>query len=924
VSLAARSKASLEEYSTSRHGFAVLIAEEWFNMLETLPEPRHRELKSCLETRTLVGEYVGHPDHQHLVKYKSVGLTFYALVDNLSPVTCLPPVVALTMLRYFGFSSVKFTKLGVFTDLGSLYTSLSTLFRKVSEESLEEGEEGSVLYFVKNVEPNGVIEAAENHCLHDQPRTFKISELEAAHTSQETIALGKLKTLEYRIFRKLREKLKSLKGQSNYTKTFHAFEEQVQELVQGHSLPKPLKHYMDIALAAFELIAQSPHKAKDLGMHYVDFLEELLTSPPSKAANSHSLVLVTPPLYFADAALQEVSQGLGFDGHTEHTWSEHDRPACPRMYAVSRVPVLTKAFDRRSVFICAGFSTESKTRLVARLADMKRDQAGLSGASGLLQGSHGKEATNLLKAKSLPAAVDRYFNAAIEGRLNAIDANLYGCLGDVTATDLIGACKDLFSRLEDGAHQFSTVVLLNLGFPGVGKTSLAEALTAHLKGSDVHLQVVSSDDIRAQAMQKYRNLPREAAFNASAKTAQTKFDKGLASALQIRQPKRLVFVDKNVSPSAINQLINSLKVPDDVSLTIVGLAPLARAPLTVSSARYPFSMWSLVESLFRLKARRTHPTLNGPASDRIDVALKIFQNFRDCNLEELAERSNFTLIRLPFTEEPDREVPHSLSATICASLVGPANAQAILKELDLSQLDFKAVSPLSELVSLLQTTLNTELPQVLQARPPSYTPTSEEFKAPPRLSAEEFKTPQSTTTEAIALVTPSIQPDCRPEGNCIDLSKCLGPSLLLLLRSAIRAFKEWSPLNKAVKEDFSILQQAPEYSAGGALGSFLNYPDQLLAEVMDPLKGSLVYLQLTHLLYIPNTLLLAEANVVGQRLKSPYLTLMTGKHRMHISEPLSFSEPAQSISKESIPYEGQRVEVYRLVLSPPWILRPTN
>lgn len=66
----------------SRYSFAVEMAETWFKKLDEMGPKVRKELQNALDGQTLVGEYIGSDDHQHLVKYSRVTLIFYAIVDN--------------------------------------------------------------------------------------------------------------------------------------------------------------------------------------------------------------------------------------------------------------------------------------------------------------------------------------------------------------------------------------------------------------------------------------------------------------------------------------------------------------------------------------------------------------------------------------------------------------------------------------------------------------------------------------------------------------------------------------------------------------------------------------------------------------------------------------------------------------------------
>ncbi len=48
-------------------------------------------LKDELAGKTMVGEYCGNPEFQHLVKYAQITIYFYAIVENDSKYTCIPP-----------------------------------------------------------------------------------------------------------------------------------------------------------------------------------------------------------------------------------------------------------------------------------------------------------------------------------------------------------------------------------------------------------------------------------------------------------------------------------------------------------------------------------------------------------------------------------------------------------------------------------------------------------------------------------------------------------------------------------------------------------------------------------------------------------------------------------------------------------------
>jgi hypothetical protein len=91
------------------------------------------------------------------------------------------------------------------------------------------------------------------------------------------LSLAKLKTLEYRLFRKMREKLRAFyapekdsakpldvkdKEKSKFDDLTKRFVRESNELLEGgqNELPKPLTHYVRIFSSAFDFIAAQPEQ----------------------------------------------------------------------------------------------------------------------------------------------------------------------------------------------------------------------------------------------------------------------------------------------------------------------------------------------------------------------------------------------------------------------------------------------------------------------------------------------------------------------------------------------------------------------------------------------------------------------------------------------------------------------------------------
>jgi len=117
-----------------------------------------------------------------------------------------------------------------------------------------ENEEGNVLYFMKR-DKNGY---------------------------DKTLTLCKLKTLEYRLFRKMREKLRNFydvnrKSDAPSSEIVKRFTREAKELLAENDLPRPLQYYVELFRTAFEFIDGSPKtNIHLLHTEYVTFSEKLL------------------------------------------------------------------------------------------------------------------------------------------------------------------------------------------------------------------------------------------------------------------------------------------------------------------------------------------------------------------------------------------------------------------------------------------------------------------------------------------------------------------------------------------------------------------------------------------------------------------------------------------------------------------------
>jgi len=182
------------------------------------------------------------------VAYPQITILFYALVDLRGYRTCNPLFKAEDLINKHGLPIVKIAPRKECSNRKELIEILKELSKEVAQNTIEEDAEGSVLYFERKGETP------------DQT---------------EILSLCKLKTLEYRIYRKLREKLKNLIAKElTVEKQMENFKKETHQLCKEYLPPRPLDYYFKIAKLAFEFLDSHREDGRKLGLgnRFLQFL----------------------------------------------------------------------------------------------------------------------------------------------------------------------------------------------------------------------------------------------------------------------------------------------------------------------------------------------------------------------------------------------------------------------------------------------------------------------------------------------------------------------------------------------------------------------------------------------------------------------------------------------------------------------------
>ncbi|CAG9316056.1 unnamed protein product [Blepharisma stoltei] len=334
-----------EKYIESKYMFAKLIGFKWFDYVNSLNRNLVENLKNDLDGFTFIGEYVGNQKYQHLVKYNENTILFFAYVDNNSPHSFMPPLKAFSLFKKYNLNRVEVEYIGNMRTLEELYRNLGDLYNKISSEALTEGE-GSVIYLLENQNPdNPILYAANTTIFGNQPENFTEQELSQAILSQFALSAIKIKTLEYKIFRMLREKIKKVISDRGMRipsskVRLKKFMHKTQDFSRYIEPPKPLDYYFKIAEVAFASISQYPSESR-FNEGFIYFLDTIIlrinSAKPSeicdKEINSEKCIeelnplivtIVTPPFILDKSEKNAICDALK-STKIEKTWNKKIR-----------------------------------------------------------------------------------------------------------------------------------------------------------------------------------------------------------------------------------------------------------------------------------------------------------------------------------------------------------------------------------------------------------------------------------------------------------------------------------------------------------------------------------------------------------------------------------------------------------------------
>lgn len=172
-----------------RYNYVHLIGEMWFNILDELAlknedfNNQNQPFHTFLSSMTIVGELVGNASIQQIMKYPHSSLTFSSLIKNSDwSATWTIPESLFEFWERWGLNCIPTKTIGVYSDINDLKTAIISLYEQVSIGSIRDFEEGSIMMLIQRDPSN--------------PENDKV------------LSCWKLKNIEYKVVKKIKEKLK--------------------------------------------------------------------------------------------------------------------------------------------------------------------------------------------------------------------------------------------------------------------------------------------------------------------------------------------------------------------------------------------------------------------------------------------------------------------------------------------------------------------------------------------------------------------------------------------------------------------------------------------------------------------------------------------------------------------------------------------
>ena len=254
VSIAVRNENDIEWYETQaspkeRYVFCIEFAKVWFDIVTNRIKDKIEEFKIEMNNYTLICESVGDLNRQHIKLYNKRDFLFYAIVNHLTlpEETCISLQKAFELFKKYNLSYVPVEPSEKFNTYNELKCYLDKQYDEIMLRTVDNGGEGCVVYFVENCE-NG---------------------------NERILGLAKLKTFEYRMYRKLREKSKGITTEHAPSKDvlMGKIRKESLDILEGNESKLNFEEYMKFASFYFDFaLMDKEHKYMNV---FAELIEDI-------------------------------------------------------------------------------------------------------------------------------------------------------------------------------------------------------------------------------------------------------------------------------------------------------------------------------------------------------------------------------------------------------------------------------------------------------------------------------------------------------------------------------------------------------------------------------------------------------------------------------------------------------------------------
>ncbi|CAD8108582.1 unnamed protein product [Paramecium primaurelia] len=643
----------LNQYNHLRHTWAKLIAKQW---LEIIKQQNYDDLKSFLNQHTLIGEYCGNPNYQHITKYSHIQLIFYAIVNNNSPDICLPVEHTKNICKKFKLQFVKNSQIKNFNNYKAVLSQLSIWSQLIGQGPMELVGEGSVIYFI-----------AEDQI-----------------GNQQTISICKLKSMEYLIYRKLRELLKILIQKINLNENYQLsvqlgkFLNELQIIIKQYFPPQPIRYYLHISKLAFEEVYNDKIPFERIRYNFVDFLEHIQNMQEDKMSEIDELgevkqknyqrhvriILLTLPMFLEDKTLQSLKDNLNLQCiECQYMWRNQKvfaQRALSILHMIPKLPYNVNNEEQLNDYLKnSPLQNQDPTNIIFVFLGMNQEAFNQSlknlqckdfQFSNPIASSFSVQFT-IMKPKVQQLSLERWLE---KGQVYLKDCqknfpNRTFVLDELDINKLDSIIKqfefaeqpsieeqndlDLEESDEDVQAQNKIVIIYPLMIPGSGKSTLVEYLKQNYK--DYPLYDICADEITLQLIKNKLGdstdslaIKFEKVFIYIKETFQQEFNKKINEIINSNHQKAVLFIDRNCVPHTLSYMIEHvLSIQNDITLKKGVSIKIYNIGLTFPNQESnilntPFCFDYALTILNRLLVRNDHILLGNDVLYKTQVCMK--------------------------------------------------------------------------------------------------------------------------------------------------------------------------------------------------------------------------------------------------------------------------------------------------------------